>query len=281
MPDLIGNERIKLFASWCNTIAASIITVGVFTPLAINIYGLGEPPKNAELLAGLPWVCICAAVALHLGGRSRWSTWTTTMTNSDIVALLMPLAATGAVLLTGVAVIFHATHRKSARKRKSGLDQGLVINARTRAPSEFKPWRDLSAEFEKSEKELAALLPNIAAVRADEASATPNSLTEAMDAARRALRQVAAQESRERPNILAGSYRFSSSQKTPAEKAADEYRETLFRPRMPLPDPATLASLSLSLTETNLLTRLIELELLIARRGAEPPSPLAAAETQK
>ena len=35
------------------------------------------------------------------------------MTNSDVVALLMPLAATGAVLLTGVAVVYRATHRKS------------------------------------------------------------------------------------------------------------------------------------------------------------------------
>jgi hypothetical protein len=69
MPDLIRNERIKLFSSWCNTIAASIITVGVFTPLALKIYGYGEPARNVDLLADLPWVCICAAVALHLGGQ--------------------------------------------------------------------------------------------------------------------------------------------------------------------------------------------------------------------
>jgi hypothetical protein len=69
MPDLIRNERLKLFSSWCNTIAASIITVGVFTPLALNIYGLGEPPKNEDLLAYLPWVCICAAIFLHFGGQ--------------------------------------------------------------------------------------------------------------------------------------------------------------------------------------------------------------------
>jgi hypothetical protein len=69
MPDLIRNERIKLFSSWCNTIAASIITVGVFTPLALKIYGFGEPPKNADLLAGLPLVCIGAAIILHFGGQ--------------------------------------------------------------------------------------------------------------------------------------------------------------------------------------------------------------------
>jgi hypothetical protein len=43
--------------------------VGVFTPLAIKFYGIREPAKNADLLVYLPWVCICAAVALHLGGQ--------------------------------------------------------------------------------------------------------------------------------------------------------------------------------------------------------------------
>jgi hypothetical protein len=68
MPDMIRNERIKLFCSWCNTIAASIITVGVFTPLALKIYGIGEV-KNPQLLAGLPWVCIVASGILHLAGQ--------------------------------------------------------------------------------------------------------------------------------------------------------------------------------------------------------------------
>jgi hypothetical protein len=70
MPDLIRNESIKLFAGWCNTMATSIMTVGVFTPLALKIYGIGEPAKNADFLAFLPWICIGAALLLHVGGQA-------------------------------------------------------------------------------------------------------------------------------------------------------------------------------------------------------------------
>jgi hypothetical protein len=69
MPDQIRNEHIKLFANWTNTVATAMLAVGVFTPLAIKFYGIGEPAKKGDLLVYLPWVCICAAVALHLGGQ--------------------------------------------------------------------------------------------------------------------------------------------------------------------------------------------------------------------
>jgi hypothetical protein len=69
MANLINNERVTLFANWTNTVATAILTVGVFTPVAVEVYGIGEPPKNDILLAWLPIVCICAAIALHLGGQ--------------------------------------------------------------------------------------------------------------------------------------------------------------------------------------------------------------------
>jgi hypothetical protein len=65
MADQIRNEHIKLFANWCNTIAVGIITVGVFTPLAVQLYGIGEQLKRADLLNYLAWICVLAAVALH------------------------------------------------------------------------------------------------------------------------------------------------------------------------------------------------------------------------
>ncbi len=71
MTDQIRNEHIKLFANWCNTIAAGIITVGVFTPLAVQLYGIGGQLKNADVLNYLGWVCILAAVALHL--LAQWA----------------------------------------------------------------------------------------------------------------------------------------------------------------------------------------------------------------
>jgi hypothetical protein len=69
MANLINNERVKLFANWANTVATAMLTVGVFTPVALKVYGIGEPPKNDILLEWLPIVCICAAIALHLGGQ--------------------------------------------------------------------------------------------------------------------------------------------------------------------------------------------------------------------
>jgi hypothetical protein len=40
------------------------------------------------------------------------------MTSSDNLALFMPLAASLAVLLTGVLVVYQVTHRQSSRQRK-------------------------------------------------------------------------------------------------------------------------------------------------------------------
>jgi hypothetical protein len=71
MADQIRNEHIKLFCNWCNAIAAAIVTVGVFTPLAVRLYGLGEQHGNADIANGLFWVCIIAAVTLHL--MAQWA----------------------------------------------------------------------------------------------------------------------------------------------------------------------------------------------------------------
>ena len=66
MPNLIRNERVKLVASVLNAGAMAVVTVGVFTPLAVSVYGIGDPPKNIGFLANLSFVCIGVAVALHL-----------------------------------------------------------------------------------------------------------------------------------------------------------------------------------------------------------------------
>lgn len=69
MANLIRNERVKLLSNWCNTIATAMLTVGVFSPLAATIYGIGTSVKDPDLLSALPWVCICAAIFLHLAGQ--------------------------------------------------------------------------------------------------------------------------------------------------------------------------------------------------------------------
>jgi hypothetical protein len=69
MPDLVRTEQYKLFASLMNTFAGATVTVGVFTPLAVTIYGIGEPPKNIYLLNGLPLICMGIALGLHIIGQ--------------------------------------------------------------------------------------------------------------------------------------------------------------------------------------------------------------------
>jgi O-phosphoseryl-tRNA(Cys) synthetase len=66
MSNLIRNERVKLVAGLLNAGAMAVVTVGVFTPLALSVYGIGEPPKNIRFLGVLSLVCIGVSVALHL-----------------------------------------------------------------------------------------------------------------------------------------------------------------------------------------------------------------------
>ena len=66
MPNLIRNERVKLVANLLNAEAMAVITVGVFTPLAVSVYGIGEPPTNIGFLGSLSVVCIGVAIALLL-----------------------------------------------------------------------------------------------------------------------------------------------------------------------------------------------------------------------
>jgi hypothetical protein len=69
MSDLIRNEQIKLFANLMNAGAMAVTTVGVFTPLAVTVYGIGDSPKNGYLLNGLVWICIGVSLGLHVVGQ--------------------------------------------------------------------------------------------------------------------------------------------------------------------------------------------------------------------
>jgi hypothetical protein len=68
---LVDNERVKLTATWLNTLASATATatVGVLAPLASFVYGLGQSPLSvsASLVAMAIW--FSAALALHLGAR--------------------------------------------------------------------------------------------------------------------------------------------------------------------------------------------------------------------
>jgi hypothetical protein len=122
------------------------------------------------------------------------------MTNSDILALFMPIFATGAVLLTGVAVVYQATHRKLDRKRGPKLDYARSVQG--------------AATPDATEIALAAIREAI-------------SDTESRDHAANALGEALTQSSHK-------------SEETPAASAAREYRETLFaRPPLGPPAAAS------------------------------------------
>jgi hypothetical protein len=66
---LIDNERVKLTATWLNTLASATATVGVLAPVASIVYGVApSPPSATLLLVALP-VWLLGALALHLGAR--------------------------------------------------------------------------------------------------------------------------------------------------------------------------------------------------------------------
>jgi hypothetical protein len=66
MPGPVQTEQTKLFANLLNAVAVSVSTVGVFTPTAIIVYGIGEPPKNASFLSGLVCVFLAFSLLLHI-----------------------------------------------------------------------------------------------------------------------------------------------------------------------------------------------------------------------
>jgi hypothetical protein len=101
---LVDNERVKLTATWLNTLASATATVGVLAPLASFVYGLGQSPLSvsASLVAMAIW--FSAALALHLGaaGSRRACTMTTELFFALYVAPLLLAAFGWAVALWAV-----------------------------------------------------------------------------------------------------------------------------------------------------------------------------------
>ena len=67
---LIHNERVRLTATWVNTVAAATIVTGVIAPIAAIVFGLsmsGTLSKTSFLLATLAWLLLGAI--LHLTAR--------------------------------------------------------------------------------------------------------------------------------------------------------------------------------------------------------------------
>jgi hypothetical protein len=68
-PDERRNECLKLTATWGNTLATAIITVGTFIPIANSIYGFLPPSANLTYVNYGAFGCLVAGLLIHLFGR--------------------------------------------------------------------------------------------------------------------------------------------------------------------------------------------------------------------
>jgi hypothetical protein len=69
MMNLIENERTKLTAGLFNTLAAALVTAGLFAPGAAVAYGISDLRIGRVYVASLVFVCVFGAAFLHWIGR--------------------------------------------------------------------------------------------------------------------------------------------------------------------------------------------------------------------
>ena len=68
MADLIGNEKIKLSASWMNTLSGATYTGGVALPIIGQFTGATHVQMG--VLVTMVGICLILAVAIHWYGQS-------------------------------------------------------------------------------------------------------------------------------------------------------------------------------------------------------------------
>ena len=67
---LVHNERVKLTASWFNTLATAIVAAGAFAPAAALLYGLAASLITGVTVLALVIGCLALGLSLHLAGRA-------------------------------------------------------------------------------------------------------------------------------------------------------------------------------------------------------------------
>jgi hypothetical protein len=63
------NERLKLFATWTNTISTGVLTVGCFIPVAQFLFQILPRDVDQSLVYGTGAACLGMAVLIHLAGQ--------------------------------------------------------------------------------------------------------------------------------------------------------------------------------------------------------------------
>jgi hypothetical protein len=67
---LVHNERTKLTATWLNTMAAALVTAGIFAPVAAMAYGISDLRADAMITAFVMFGCLGCGLLLHWAGRA-------------------------------------------------------------------------------------------------------------------------------------------------------------------------------------------------------------------
>jgi hypothetical protein len=67
---LVHNERTKLTASLCNTLATALVAAGFFAPAAALMYGLSQLAIGTAYMAAVIGGCLALGTGLHLLGRA-------------------------------------------------------------------------------------------------------------------------------------------------------------------------------------------------------------------
>jgi hypothetical protein len=68
-PEDKENERLKLMANWCNTLATAVLTAGCIVPASNYLFGVLSS-VSPTLIYGTGFVCIGGGVILHLMGQA-------------------------------------------------------------------------------------------------------------------------------------------------------------------------------------------------------------------
>jgi hypothetical protein len=67
---VVLNERLKLLATWFNTVAAAFLTKGVVAPVITVVYGLAPKDLDPALVFASSMICMLVSGGLHLAGSS-------------------------------------------------------------------------------------------------------------------------------------------------------------------------------------------------------------------
>jgi hypothetical protein len=67
---LIHNERVKLTATWCNTLATALVAAGGFAPGAALVWGLAPSTTDFRILLLIVLACLALGLSLHFVGRA-------------------------------------------------------------------------------------------------------------------------------------------------------------------------------------------------------------------